>query len=91
MSYRYGSTVNANRVSGSGKITLTVTDEDAQQFSKSWKLAVRSAYPSVTETVSRVINKGEQIDIADAVEGDIEASGSVEISNSARISTSFVQ
>lgn len=61
-------TVNAKRISGSGKIKLTVTDEDEQQFSKGWKLSVRSAYPSVTESVGRVINKGEQIDIADAVD-----------------------
>lgn len=67
-------TIDANRASGSGQIKLTVSDEDGQEFSKAWKLSVRSAYPSVTETVGRVVNQGGQIDIIDAVDlGDYQA------------------
>ena len=70
--------IKASEIIGQGEIRLSVTDAQGKSVNKSWKLAVRSAYPSVTESVASVLNAGDRIDINDVVDLDSYQSGSLQ-------------
>ncbi len=70
--------LKASEIIGQGEIRLRVTGAKGQSLNKSWKLAVRSAYPSVTESVASVLNAGDSIDINNAVDLDRYQSGSLQ-------------
>lgn len=70
--------IRAEEIIGSGEVRLKVTDENGESFNKSWKLAVRSAYPSVTESVGSVLDAGDRINIADTVDLNRYQKGSLQ-------------
>ena len=62
--------LKASEIIGRGEIKFQISDEQGQTLNKSWKLAVRSAYPAVTESVASVLDAGDSIDINDVVDLD---------------------
>ena len=59
--------VSADDEAGTGVIDIKFGNDEIGDLSQSWKLQVRSAYPSVTRTVGSVLNAGDSINIKDAV------------------------
>ncbi len=55
--------INANSRSGTGSIRATLSSAGMQPLQRQWPLSVRSPYPAVTETVTRILNAGEQLDL----------------------------
>lgn len=51
--------VIADGYSGSGTITARIRSQQVEDFSRSWQLGVRPAYPAISQKIERVLAAGE--------------------------------
>ncbi len=57
--------VRAGKQNASGAIRARLNSAGLPTLNREWKLAVRSPYPAVTENITRVLDAGQQLDLAD--------------------------
>jgi len=67
---------------GLATIRAEISGDDIENFSRSWKLGTRPAYPAITQSIHRILKPGEPFDIspsllADALPGTLQASATL--------------